>query len=398
MITAEGQAAGAPVILDAASVRPASEVLRSSAARYYRPQLDILRFLAFLAVFVFHAVDRTRLDLQLQHVPKPLAFAILGLTRGGAYGVDLFFVLSAYLITELLQREQQANGSYQITAFYIRRILRIWPLYFFFLLLVACVPALDPGRDFTALHVVLFSLFLGNWDYFFLGWSGYVIVPLWSISVEEQFYLCWPLLMARLSGRRMLWIAILMIGVAYASRVWGLFEHQTARHLWTSTLAHLDSIAAGVLLATLWREGRMKLDRGLRLILIVAAIAALVAQGTLQGIAPGELLHPLSTLLGAPLAVLACATLVWVFIDWPLHSAPLQYLGKISYGLYVFHMLALMLVDRYLHGSPGPVHSALRFAVALGLSISLAALSYALLERPFLLLKERFTPIPSRPA
>src|SRR4051812_24548209 len=102
-----------------AIVKPISETKNQAPGAWYHPELDILRFGAFFLVFVFHAVGRGSWS---------------GFRTGG-YGVDLFFVLSSYLITEILLREQRTLGKFDIRAFYARRILRIWPLYFVFLAL-----------------------------------------------------------------------------------------------------------------------------------------------------------------------------------------------------------------------------------------------------------------------
>lgn len=109
---------------------------------FYRPELDILRFFAFLAVFLYHFTRPV--ELYVQHgIPRVIAALGNGLIQGGVFGVDLFFVLSAYLITELLLREKDECGSLDVRGFYLRRILRIWPLYFFYIG-VAPDPDLQP--------------------------------------------------------------------------------------------------------------------------------------------------------------------------------------------------------------------------------------------------------------
>jgi peptidoglycan/LPS O-acetylase OafA/YrhL len=96
--------------------------------RYYRPELDCLRFFAFFAVFTFHSPGGDAAYFSARHIP--LAALVASVTSAGRFGVDLFFLLSAYLITELLLREQNLFGRLDLRSFYVRRILRIWPLYF----------------------------------------------------------------------------------------------------------------------------------------------------------------------------------------------------------------------------------------------------------------------------
>src|SRR5215213_1703384 len=99
----------------------------------YRPELDVLRFVAFLAVFMHHALPRDA-SLYIREGLSPTTTEwLLNAKEAGAFGVDLFFALSSYLITELLLREYASRGAFNISAFYVRRALRIWPLYFTFL-------------------------------------------------------------------------------------------------------------------------------------------------------------------------------------------------------------------------------------------------------------------------
>jgi peptidoglycan/LPS O-acetylase OafA/YrhL len=112
----------------------------------------------------------------------------------GALGVDLFFVLSSFLITALLLREKDQRGTLGVRAFWMRRILRILPLYFSALAVVAIV--MQPPWS----HLLPFMVFLGNWR-MTGGEAGYPTDLLWSVSIEEQFYLCWPLMVRFLRPR-----------------------------------------------------------------------------------------------------------------------------------------------------------------------------------------------------
>jgi peptidoglycan/LPS O-acetylase OafA/YrhL len=105
-------------------------------SRFYLPGLDLIRFLAFGLVFLSHVVPGEPEFYRQAHLPDAIATIIVSVAAGGAFGVDLFFALSSFLITTLLTREHHATGVIDVPAFYLRRILRIWPLYFTFLLLV----------------------------------------------------------------------------------------------------------------------------------------------------------------------------------------------------------------------------------------------------------------------
>ncbi len=131
----------------------------------------------------------------------------------GPFGVPVFFLLSAFLITELLLRERDATGRIHVGAFYIRRILRIWPLYFAAFFGLALLNHFVPGVGTSEpLACLAFTFFAGNWYILHHGWIAGSVDPLWSISVEEQFYIAIPLLAAR-AGRR----AVAMVCAALAS-------------------------------------------------------------------------------------------------------------------------------------------------------------------------------------
>src|ERR1700690_2343892 len=128
------------------AVKPQASSPASSPARFYRPELDALRFFAFLAVFVYHTSPSDPPYYSARHIP--CAYLVAAASHAGAFGVDLFFLLSAYLITELLLRERDECGQVHLDSFYVRRILRIWPLYFLGILIAVLVSLVDPHEPF----------------------------------------------------------------------------------------------------------------------------------------------------------------------------------------------------------------------------------------------------------
>src|ERR1700721_468056 len=165
-----------------------SPLKSSSRTRFYLPELDSLRFFAFLAVFLWRLrpIPGWVIAAPNKNFAETLAIA---LWQAGEFGGDLFFTLSAFLITELLAREKLQFGSIDIRSFYVRRILRIWPLYFGFLAALYLALAILPGPHVPWRGLPGFAVFLGN----FVMYGG-VLVPLalgilWSVSLEEQFYL-----------------------------------------------------------------------------------------------------------------------------------------------------------------------------------------------------------------
>ena len=367
---------------------------------FYHPELDVLRFVAFLAVFMHHALPRDA-GLYIRNGLSPAATQwLLTAKEAGAFGLDLFFALSAYLITELLLREHASRGSFSVTAFYIRRALRIWPLYFTFLALtVFVIPSILPRENFGPIYIASFALFVGNWVCATKGIPFSVAGPLWSISVEEQFYIAWPLLLRFFGIKRIKQLAIGMLGLAFVTRivlaVYGV-EHPG---VWCNTLARLDPIALGAILAFTLRGRSPQMNNLLRVVLCAVAFASwwLIARYLSQD---GTSSIATFALSGFASVVLLMAVLR---SEAPLLRVPpfswLVYLGRISYGLYVFHLLALavMMNVSFVPGLGIPISFEFRVLFSFLLTVALAATSYSFLEQPFLKLKERFS-YRSRPA
>lgn len=375
---------------------PAAELPRAPApAPFYRPELDLLRLGAFALVFVHHWLPIEGEWYAAHGVGAHLAGALAGGARALGRGVDVFFVLSAYLITELLLRERERFGRVDVRAFWVRRALRIWPLYWAFLVaaFVVVLPAL--GERVRPVHAIAFALFAGNWSTAFVGYPNLVIAPLWSVGVEEQFYIAWPLLAARVGRRGFLRLCVGLAVAATLVRALLAARGVAQPGVWTNTCARLDLFAAGGLLA-LWLRGRVPaLSAAARGGLIAGALAALFVVGV-WGPQDGW-----GTLWSYLLAACASVALVVAVLGVRVAErgrvvAEALRFGRISYGLYVFHMLMLQLAIRLV---PGESASGLlaRGAIALPLTLGAGLLSYRFLERPFLRYKDAFARVRSRP-
>jgi peptidoglycan/LPS O-acetylase OafA/YrhL len=366
---------------------------------YYRPELDALRFFAFLLTFFWH---------RMAHVPTDPADDLWAWRLGtiGAFGLPVFFLLSAFLLTELLLRERDRTGRVQIRAFYIRRILRIWPLYFaafyFLVVLNFFVPGVGTGDPLAWLA---FSLFAGNWYVTFKGWIAAPIDPLWSISVEEQFYLLIPVLV-EIGGRHLLIViaALLLLGSYLTIGIYALDRPPGDQGEWTNSFFQFQFFAAGVLLAVILRGRLPQMSWVLRTAaFVVGVVFWLVAVSKFEV----RSWDPRPTLSGA-------------FIGWALvlfgtisffvgalgiskERVPgwLAYLGRISFGLYVVHSLLFVLVFDKLRPSMGVdvitwYVDIVGTTVVLGVSIAFAHLSFKYFERPILRHKAAFTYVKAR--
>ena len=363
-------------------------------ARYYRPELDILRFFAFMLVFVSHTTPTDSEYWANLPIFGPLATLFNAAALGGAFGVDLFFALSSFLITTLLLKEREAEGRIDVGAFYLRRLLRIWPLYFAFLLLIRpLIPLVLPEEDMPLKYTAAFLLFVGNWACVIWGYPHSVAAPLWSVSMEEQFYLAWPWIVRRW-GARLLTVSLVLIGVAFAMRFVLVAGHAEHPQIWDNTLARLDPIACGMILAVVVKRREIVPPLWLRGLLTLFAIAVLLLIGRFGGFTGVQ------SLVSLPAATVACIALIVAALGLPMPRAnpvlrALIYLGRISYGLYVFHQLFVYLLQVPQTLEPG--ERLARAVLALAGTILAAALSYHALERPFLRLKDRYAHIKSTP-
>lgn len=383
-----------PISPSAAGQRRTDIPVAAALGRYYHPELDALRFLAFLLVFLTHVGPAfARFD--------PSMFAI---SFAGAFGVPLFFTLSSFLITELLIRERERTATVDVRAFLIRRMLRIWPLYFVFLLF-GITYALIQGHHVPGLLVASYLMLSANWYCAFHGFPTLFISPLWSISIEEQFYLIWPSC-ARLAGRTGLLVLAVLCWFLFLPTLAFLGPVDFLR-TWPDSLVQFQFFALGAFIAMVLHRRVIRLPSFVRLGMVVsgllcfyAAARYIDAHGNGFGsFAPGYLLIQLgclSLLLGVyemrqPTSFMRrpYGVIVW--------------LGRISYGLYVFHILALHIVGRaFARVRGGQLGSSLmgllcEDVIVLATTVVFAAMSYYFLEKRFLRYKERFTVIRSRP-
>ena len=380
----------------------------AKSGRFYLPELDVLRFFAFFAVFVCHVQ------------PYAVTQGALGpLFVSGAFGVDLFFALSGYLLTSLLLRERDQSGDIDPKAFYVRRALRIWPLYYFFLafaFLLTRIPAsviaappypgnlLEPIKPISYLFLAIFLFNFDLADSWFTN-PSFFMTQLWTISTEEQFYLIWPWLMRYVPRRRIVVLPLVMIAVSVTIRA--ALPLNPYKHVWNNTFTRLDPIAVGILIALM---PRLNLRPVHRVVLVIVGLASW--EFAAYGCGLYEQLSILKISLGYPaVAIGSGAFLLATLGAKSLRSdsamvRSLVYLGKISYGLYVYDQIAIFIGRLLLFrgalgtlvppGYPPLTAMLIYFVLALGINVVLAAASYRWLESPFLRLKERFTRVPSR--
>jgi peptidoglycan/LPS O-acetylase OafA/YrhL len=353
------------------------------------PELDTIRGLAILGVFVYHALYRQS-DLANWSGIRRL---LLTAAWPGQLGVNLFFVLSGFLITGILADGRSEPGYY--VRFYKRRALRILPVYF----VMVVVLALTRSAPLPSLVLSLF--YLTNVARLFGLPTGYSV--LWSLAVEEQFYLVWPPFCRNFTLRRLMMICSGIILLSPVSRFVSMqltTAHRMDFHIHEYTWNSLDGLACGALLALCLREyqvTRNKLARICSAALILSSLAWCCAIPL--GILSRD--TPVGAALQITLVNVGFTGLLGLFLvagsgeSAKMVQIPiLQFLGYLSYGLYLFHLFLFQMYDRvlaekwhYVQAPNDMGHLLARMAVVGAVSVAAAYVSRKYFEERFLRLK-----------
>jgi peptidoglycan/LPS O-acetylase OafA/YrhL len=336
------------------------------------PSLDGLRALAVLAVVGVHAT-------QTRGFPDvPVLRAVCSV---GGVGVDVFFVISGFLITTLMARELDRTGRLSVGRFYVRRLLRIVPVYACFLLAVALLQAAGAayvsGRDWVAALTYTMN---------FVHRPSWEVGHAWSLSIEEHFYLAWPFAVALCAAATCRRVALACVVFCFGARWFVMLAfpaYTPMAELWTFT--RLDTIAVGCLLAFLVREPawQARLDRLVsRNTVVLAAVLAFAASLALTRVSAMY-----SVGIGFAAHAVLIGLLLWAAVRRPesavgrvLNHRVAVWVGLASYSLYLWQQLFLNRTRDDLICS---------FPLNVFLAFAAAALSYRLIERPFLRIKDR---------
>lgn len=315
--------------------------------------------------------------------------------HSGFVGVDVFFVISGFLITSLLLRERAATGRIALRAFWTRRARRLLPALALVVTVSATLAWVIGGDVLVGLgrQVLGAATFSYNWTSIGAGASYFgsaepeLLRNLWSLAVEEQFYVLWPLLLPVLLLVRRRWLrAIVALALAAASALWGFAvagEALTRAYYGTDT--HAFGLLIGVALAFALGGERRRATRWARFGMPVAGAAVLVALVAVASVPGGAGLYPAIPLAASVLTavVIATATAPGAMLGRALDVAPLRWIGERSYGIYLWHWPLVVLLTLAATGSFVDTAIPVTAGAAAGvLTLALSALSYRMLEQP----------------
>ena len=347
--------------------------------KVYFQGLNALRFFAAFAVLIFHSS-------QWYHYKFDTPFKMF--LHNLPVAVDFFFILSGFLIIYLLLVEKQQTGKVNLKNFYIRRFLRIFPLYY----LIIAISFLFLQDVKTPVHWSKFLYFWGNFEMIHNNaWTLASLNPLWSISIEEHFYLFIPFLVGLFPTKylKYLFWTIILFSVGYRFYITKVVPNNWM-HIYMHTLSQMDLLAIGGLLALQHFHQPFKFEQPTFIYLIL--LAAFIILLTLLDTKDYTTLYNATIkkyVFAVPLIFLL---LFFIFssnpaFDFIKHNRILNYFGKISYGIYLYNA---MVIDQLARVNWLQNHYWIKLPLDIVLTLVLATLSFELFEKQFMKLKRRF--------
>ncbi len=371
----------------------------------YFQNLDVVRFLAAFSIVISHGFEAWKtyyIDFVEGEGSADAVFAsgwrecVNIFMYNLNIGVDVFFVISGFLITYLLVLERKRNERISLPKFYMRRSLRIWPLYF---LLIAIAPLIVSWVNYPEPDYLPHILFVGNFHQYIIDTFQFPFSHFWSIAIEEQFYLVWPLILICIKPEYLKRVFFLLILSSILVRIYFWMEGVSHMQQYLHTLTRMDALVIGGLAALYFAEGRLKFRK------VNVWIRWALFAGVMAGLSFVVYASYDSFFNAAFKKYVFLLPVVWLLGYYVLATDGeepgffkriFSYLGKISYGVYMFHNFVVVIVIKKILLN-NDLKSGWLFALVYGIvSIVIPILSFEGFEKWFLKLKERFAVILSR--
>lgn len=370
-------------------------------------ELDGLRGIAVLLVMFYH----------FAHVPevtnKWFDQAYNNIMLGGWVGVDLFFVLSGFLITRILINTR--NKKFYFKSFYVKRVLRIFPLYYLYLILsfFIILPYMYGVMQGPEQHKILvaqesqlwFWLYLSNIKQIINGvFFGAGVGHLWSLSIEEQFYIIWPLIIYFLPMRSLKNVCISIITGALVIRIiWAILKPDDAQFIYVFTFTRIDTLAIGSLIAILFDQGYQFKYKSIKISLLLFFLLSLFI---VYFFGPRAERNPIIYTIGFSVLAISFGLIIVLLrsghkfaLRTLFSNKILVFLGKYSYALYIFHPLVRQLLMKFMGNPKVIMGTQIPYEIVFTITgcivtTGIALLSWHLYEKWFLKLKNRVSFIP----
>lgn len=372
--------------------------------RIYFHNLDVVRFIAAIGVVLAHGFEAWKGYFVIfrntaEYSERLFSGNFLYLERfmsNLSMGVEVFFFISGFLITYILLAEKKQAGKISIGKFYMRRAFRIWPLYY---LLLALSPMLvnwlqtTPSPDYIS-HL----FFVGNYGIISSEIWTYPLSHFWSIAIEEQFYLVWPLIIAFIPIKYLKHAFTLIVLASIVFRWWVINNEPNSWHIYLNTLSRMDTLVIGsaIGLYHFWRPIKLKFHWSI-LILLSAALVWLMTFWEFA-----DYTSPAKALFKKYLYMIVYGTLIIYFVikKPPEKIRPFKkmivYFGKISYGIYLYHNIFLLILIKKILLNNRLDSWPLFWVTYVCGTLLLSVISFELIEKWFLRFKERFSVVKTR--
>jgi len=377
---------------------------QNTSKRVYFPYLDVVRFIAAFMIIIYHGYEAWR-----------GWFGEIGFLSGGTYttlssggklvhqmlrnfeiGVDVFFLLSGFLITYILIKEKERFGKINIFNFIVRRTLRIWPLYF---LLIGIAPFLVSWLDADSPNYLVNALFINNFHAIKTADWTYPFAHFWSICIEEHFYLVWPFIIAFIPTKHLMKVFISLIMISIAFRMYSVMTMDKPWFtLYLHTLSRMDVLIIGAIGAYYYAKKpfEINLSRYYRVLLWVVLIGVFCLE---------PVVNWNTVFLAGFKKFFYIAVISMLLLDYNFNAkfrhilkpnSIFHYFGKISYGIYMYGNILLLIIMKKIMMKWEIDNLYIYMLLVTGLTLIIPAISYELIERPILKLKRKFAMIKTR--
>jgi peptidoglycan/LPS O-acetylase OafA/YrhL len=381
-------------------LEPVSISSSKEASILYFDKLDVYRFFSAMMVVIYHAYnswvehfglisfmvkseDPTKLNRKGKYISAVI--------ENGSYGVEIFFVISGFLITTLLLKEKQANGKISILKFYARRTLRIWPLYY---LIIALAPLLIVWKGQTYYPNYYANIFFYN--NFDTAINHYWVFPLahfWSLCIEEHFYIFWPFIIAFIPNKHLVktFGFLILAGILYrASAITG--NPNPWYPIYLNTFARFDAIVIGAIVAYIHYINPIKL-RISKISRLIVYIIFMIAYSNITIFDWGNFFEACFKKYFF-ISITVFSMVNYLFNDQPLfeflNNRVIRYLGKVSFGIYIYGLVVLEIII-YKIILPYHINNWMVYLlIVVAASLLIPIISYECFEKQILKLKKRF--------